>query len=471
MNIPWRSAAYFALKRSLKRSRVHAYYRYLQHMQERPAREQAVEQARLLGELCEAASRTVPAYRERFREAGLDPQRLRREPDALALLRPLLREEIRADQPAFLRAGSDLAELELVRTGGTGGSPLCVARDARAKDWWLAQSFLLNAWAGLAVGVPYYFLWGAPHDIASAGAGLRRLNLELLHGRKTLNASRMNAAKEVEFLRELARRRGGAYIFGYANELHNLALRSLDSGPRLRRPFAAVIATAEPLTDAMRATIERAFGCQVYNRYGSREAGDIASECRHQRGLHVNPLFTRLEVVDDRGQPLGYGQEGQFLVTHLHNPVMPLIRYAIGDRGVLHAPQRCSCGVSWPTIAELTGRVNDWVFLADGSRLRCSALESVLVALPALKRFQIHQQSETCLQIRLSCQEPDYLTRRSHELAEARHRINALSGSPFEIQFEVTSGELYKTDTGKEPLITHAAALVQRRSAQAASSL
>src|SRR5699024_64146 len=131
-----------------------------------------------------------------------------------------------------------------------------VARDADAKDWWLAESFLLNSWTGLGVGVPHFFLWGASEDIASTQAGLRRLNLALLHGRKTLDASRMSSLKEAQFLAQLNRRSGCHYIYGYANELHNLAVRSLQDGPRLKRPLKGVIATAEPLTEAMRATIE-----------------------------------------------------------------------------------------------------------------------------------------------------------------------------------------------------------------------
>lgn len=463
----WRSLAYFALKRVLKGSRVHAYYRYLYTQQALPADAQHTEQRKLLAALCTGAARDVPAYRARFREAGLDPEALQEDPSALAGLRPVFREEISDDQAAYLREGTRPEDVELISTGGTGGSPLRVARDAHAKDWWLAESFLLNGWTGLGVGVPYFFLWGASEDLARAQAGLQRLNLALLHGRRTLNASRMSSQKEAMFLAELNRSSRCHYIYGYASELHNLALRSLQDGPALHRPLRAVIATAEPLTEPMRATIERAFKCPVYNRYGSREAGDIASECRYQRGLHVNPLFTQLEVVDDLGQPLGYGREGQFLVTNLHNKVMPLIRYAIGDRGVLRAPERCSCGVSWPTIVALTGRVNDWVFLSDGSRLRCSALESVLVKLPALKRFQIHQVSETSLRIRLSSLDPDYLTHRSHELAEARRKLGLLSDVPFDVQFEVSDGALYKTQAGKQPLITYASNF-QRAHAQRA---
>ena len=451
----WRPMAYFTLKRVLKGSRVHAYYRYLHAKQHLPEEALLREQSKLLAELCAAAAREVPAYQARFREAALHPEELVENPAALARLRPTFREEIRDDPSAYLRAGQDPDDLELISTGGTGGSPLSVARDAHAKDWWLAQSFLLNGWTGLGVGVPHFFLWGASQDIARTQAGLQRLNLAFLHGRRTLNASRMSSSKEEQFLAELNRAPRCQYIYGYANELHNLAVHSLQAGPRLRRPLRAVIATAEPLTAAMRATIERAFQCPVYNRYGSREAGDIASECHHQRGLHVNPLFTRIEVVDDLGQPLGYGHEGQLLVTNLHNRVMPLIRYAIGDRGVLRAPERCPCGVSWPTIVALTGRVNDWVFLSDGSRLRCSALESVLVQLPALKRFQIHQVDETSLRIRLSSLDPNYLTHRSRELAEAKHRLNQLSGAAFDVQFEVADGGLYKTQAGKEPLITY----------------
>lgn len=463
----WRPLAYFALKRVLTGSRVHERYRYLSRQQFLDPDALQVEQSKLLAELCANAARAVPAYRARFREAGMDPETLRSEPSALSRLRPVFREEIRDDQTAYLREGTKLDQVERVSTGGTGGSPLTVARDAEAKDWWLAQSFLLNSWAGLGIGVPYFFLWGASEDIARSQMGLRRWNLALLHGRRTLNASCMSSRKEALFLAELNRSSGCHYLYGYANELHNLAVRSLQSGPRLRRPLRAVIATAEPLTEAMRATIERAFQCPVYNRYGSREAGDIASECSYQRGLHVNPLFTRLEVVDDLGQPLGYGQEGQFLVTNLHNQAMPLIRYAIGDRGVLQAPERCKCGVSWPTIVALTGRVNDWVFLSDGSRLRCSVLESVLVRLPELKRFQIHQVSETSLRIRLSSLDPDYLTHRSRELDEARRKLSLLSGATFDVQFEVTDGRLYKTQAGKEPLITYASTF-QRAHAQRA---
>ena len=452
----WKPLAYFALKRVLKGSRLHSHYRYLHTRQHLPASAQAAEQARLLADLCARAIHGVPAYRARFASARLDPQQLQRNPAALAQLPPLYREQIHEDEPAFLDSASNLAELELISTGGTGGSPLRVARDAHAKDWWLAESFVLNTWSGLGIGVPYFFLWGASEDIARTQAGFRRLNLQLLHGRRTLNASRMSSRKEVEFLQQLNSTPRCGYIFGYANELHNLAVRSLQHGPHIERPLKAVIATAEPLTESMRAIIERAFRCPVYNRYGSREAGDIASECKYRRGLHVNPLFTYLEVVDDEGKPLAYGQEGQFLVTNLHNRVMPLIRYAIGDRGVLQAPERCQCGISWPTIVALTGRVNDWVFLSDGSRLRCSALESVLVKLPALKRFQIHQVSETCLRIRLSSLDPDYLKHQHEQLADVRKKLNLLSGAPFDVQFEVTDGELWKTRAGKEPLITYA---------------
>ena len=73
-------------------------------------------------------------------------------------LRPVFREEIRDDQPAYLREGTQPQDVELISTGGTGGSPLSVARDAYAKDWWLAESFLLNSWTGLGVGVPYFLM-------------------------------------------------------------------------------------------------------------------------------------------------------------------------------------------------------------------------------------------------------------------------------------------------------------------------
>ncbi len=85
----------------------------------------------------------------------------------------------------------------------------------------------------------------------------------------------------------------------------------------------------------MREKIQQVFQCRVYDRYGSREFGDMVCENPNMDGLWVAPWGCYLEVVDTHGQRLPDGVEGEILVTSLTNHAMPLIRYKIGDRGVL----------------------------------------------------------------------------------------------------------------------------------------
>jgi phenylacetate-CoA ligase len=96
-----------------------------------------------------------------------------------------------------------------------------------------------------------------------------------------------------------------------------------------------VITSAGTLHDFMRDRIERVFGCPVYNRYGSREVGLIAAERPGAKGLWVAPWSTVVEVVDETGDPVPPGTDGEILVTSLINHAMPLVRYRIGDRGAL----------------------------------------------------------------------------------------------------------------------------------------
>ena len=114
--------------------------------------------------------------------------------------------------------------------------------------------------------------------------------------------------------------------------------------------------TADTLRDHMRARIERVYGCPVTNRYGSRELGDIAGQCSAVQGLHVFPWANYVEVVDDAGRPVGPGEEGELAVTSLINRAMPLIRYRIGDRGILARPgEGCSCGRPGQVLERITG--------------------------------------------------------------------------------------------------------------------
>ena len=93
-----------------------------------------------------------------------------------------------------------------------------------------------------------------------------------------------------------------------------------------------------------------------------------ASECNHGR-LHLWPEVGVVEVFENN-EPVISGCPGDLVCTGLLNEDMPLIRYRVGDRGVLQAkPESCSCGRALPILASVEGRIDDVLYTIDGKQV------------------------------------------------------------------------------------------------------
>jgi phenylacetate-CoA ligase len=135
-------------------------------------------------------------------------------------------------------------------------------------------------------------------------------------------------------------------------------------GGRLRIAPRLVATTSELQTDAMRASIEDAFGVRPHNLYATTE-GLWGADCAEHAGIHLFEDFTRVENVDRGGQPVPDGQPGaKLLVTSLFNRVQPLIRLEVSDAVTLTS-EPCACGLRSRRIVTLAGRSDDTITL-DG---------------------------------------------------------------------------------------------------------
>lgn len=149
--------------------------------------------------------------------------------------------------------------------------------------------------------------------------------------------------------------------------------------------------SAEVLEPADRQLIEEVFGCPVFNRYGCREVGVIASECPAHQGLHIAAEGLLVEIVQGN-DPVRPGESGAILVTDLLNLGMPLIRYRIGDMGTWEEGQ-CPCGRGLPRLREVSGRVTDFLVGADGRLVSGVYLATYVVARrTSLGQVQILQE-------------------------------------------------------------------------------
>ena len=97
----------------------------------------------------------------------------------------------------------------------------------------------------------------------------------------------------------------------------------------------------------MRKFIEKAFGAEVFDIYGCTEIKEIAWECEKHEGYHINEDDVYVEILHGES-PAKPGEVGDIVLTDLRNKAMPLIRYRIGDRGLLIAGN-CSCGRTFLT--------------------------------------------------------------------------------------------------------------------------
>jgi phenylacetate-CoA ligase len=98
------------------------------------------------------------------------------------------------------------------------------------------------------------------------------------------------------------------------------------------------------------------------------EIAAAASECTAGT-LHLWPEVGWVEVFES-AQPIDSGAPRDLVCTGLLNTDMPLIRYRVGDSGVLPVVhEACSCGRTLPTLASIEGRADDLLYTSDGRRI------------------------------------------------------------------------------------------------------
>ncbi len=152
--------------------------------------------------------------------------------------------------------------------------------------------------------------------------------------------------------------------------------------------------TGEMMLDTDRRDWEDFFQCRTSNQYGASEVNSIAFECKNGH-MHIMGTNVFVEIVKD-GDVVSDGEEGGIHVTSLHSHAMPLIKYDIGDSGIIRRDIKCNCGNPNPILELKKGRKNDWIWNKDGSKVSAytfvRAVNNVNIVLDnVIKQFQIEQ--------------------------------------------------------------------------------
>ena len=164
----------------------------------------------------------------------------------------------------------------------------------------------------------------------------------------------------------------------------------------------AVMSSAQTLPETSRKTIEEAFGCKVFDKYGSREFSGIAYECDAHAGHHVVAEGYVVEILKD-GAPAKPGEVGEVVITDLNNYCLPFLRYRIGDLAVAaDNSQPCVCGRGLPLIGDIEGRVQSIIQGTEGRYLPGSFFFHYLRKFHyAIERFQVIQERPASVTLRV----------------------------------------------------------------------
>lgn len=348
---------------------------------------------RRLVALLRHASQAVPYYAGLLR--GLESD-VRGDPvDKLRQLPVLSREALRTEFESLKSADLDRRRWFRNTTGGSTGEPVVLIQDSAYATWSVAG--LIQNWAliGRSFGEPAYWLWGSERDVLEGSEQLRRRVINGLTGDRWLNAFRMSEGEMAGWVDQL-NAGPSSFMAAYAQSAYEFA--DFLEGQDLRlRPQRAVMTSAGTLHPFMREKIEGHLGGRVFDRYGSREAGSIATEVCRAGYLHVFPWSVHVEVVDEAGLPVAEGETGEILITSLVNYAMPLIRYAIGDRGRLHPERRCVCGWEGQVLRGITGRVVDSFITSEGTRVDGEYFTHLLYFRDWVRKFQVIQRTTTLI--------------------------------------------------------------------------
>jgi phenylacetate-CoA ligase len=401
----------------------------------------------LLTDMLDHCARAVPYYTEVMERAGYRPSE---DPRSLLRRLPILTKDIIRSRFEDLRF-RDIGRRNWFynTSGGSTGEPVRFIQDMEFAVKSGAIKLLFSKLVGRDIGEPEIVLWGSARDLIGAKANLRAKLANRLAHTTYLSVFRLTEDEMRSHIRTLNARRP-KLVISYAAPLYELALLAEREGLEVR-PQRAIITSASTLYPFMRETIERVFGCRIYDRYGSREVGDIACERPHSDGLWVAPWGNFIEVVDGNGRPVPDGETGDILVTSLTNYAMPLIRYKIEDRGVL-SPATLSPSPGrelGQALRSVQGRSYDLFVNRDGRIIESGHFMPLLYFRDWIRQYQIVQKAPDRVVFRIVRTGGAPST---GELDELKAKTALIMGGPCEVDFEFVD-DIVPPPSGKHRFI------------------
>jgi phenylacetate-CoA ligase len=291
----------------------------------------------------------------RERNIGLDDIQTLKDLNKLPILRKNM---IRANVDGFISKEFSQDRLRARSTSGSTGHPLRMYLTSREDAFRKAKHLRANMSCGHRLRDRWVVVTSPSHLNESTGLQ-KRLGVFSPLFVSVFDSTEQQLSRIQELQPEVLDGYSSS-LFILAKEAENRGIEAI--GPRI------IFGGAELASDDSKRYVEKVFRAPFYDQYATVELERIAWECRAKQGYHIDADAMILQLVDENGEELSVGESGEMICTSLFNYAMPLIRYAVGDVGVLSG-EECDCGRTLPLLKTVEGRSDSLLVLPDGRRL------------------------------------------------------------------------------------------------------
>jgi phenylacetate-CoA ligase len=330
-------------------------------------------------------------------------------------------------------------------SGGSTGKAVVFYQDKEYLDWANATKRLFNEWTGRRIGDPMIKLWGSLRDILKGGQGFKGYLRQQISGVTILNSYRMNEREMYEYVKRINSIKP-RLLLAFPNSIDELARFIQKHHLSIYSP-SAIMTSGGLLYPEVQVRIKEVFQAPVFNRYGSREVGDIACNCEENQGLHIIPNIHYIEILDNRGKEVKAGEIGEIVITSLTSYSMPLIRYKIEDRGIL-SKKECSCGRGFPLLEKVEGRIRSMFRNKQGDLVDSGVFIRLFFFRDNIKQFQVIQESLDLIMINLVLKDKQRLTVVEKDFREISEIIKLIMGDDTKIKYKIVN-EIKDSPSGK----------------------
>ena len=315
----------------------------------------------------------TPLYRKKYK--GIDLNKISLE--NIEKLPILTKDDLRKNFPeGIIPSNFKINKAYLVSTSGSTGKPTSIYTDFYG---------IIKAMMGFLRELKEYEVnWRKDKlsiiaDLTPGSAEEAYLNRATIPNLKPFfslnNIQILHVGEDVEKLIEKIDRFKPKFIGGYPGVLRAMAiLKKRGYGKNISPDVMA--SSGAILDEYTKKYIEEAFEAELYDVYGSTEAGPIAFQCKKKK-YHIHHDMVHVEFLDDEMEPVEDGRAGHIVVTKLYGNATPIIRYNGLNDFIIPLSTKCNCGINSPIIAKIGGRKADSIVTPSGKIVPPSSITGI----------------------------------------------------------------------------------------------